>query len=47
VFLTLALACDFRVMHRAATLRQANTAAGLSMDGGTRAGVVRSIQAAH
>ena len=32
---SLALACDFRVLHRAATLRQAYTSAGLSMDGGS------------
>jgi 2-(1,2-epoxy-1,2-dihydrophenyl)acetyl-CoA isomerase len=31
---SLALACDFRVMGRSATLRQAYTSNGLSMDGG-------------
>jgi 2-(1,2-epoxy-1,2-dihydrophenyl)acetyl-CoA isomerase len=31
---SLALACDFRVLHRDATLRQAYTSAGLSLDGG-------------
>lgn len=31
---SLALACDFRVMGGAATLRQAYTSSGLSMDGG-------------
>ncbi|HYY81897.1 MAG TPA: enoyl-CoA hydratase/isomerase family protein [Actinomycetes bacterium] len=32
--LSLALACDFRVMARSAVLRQAYTASGLSIDGG-------------
>jgi len=31
---SLALACDFRVMARSATLRQAYTSSGLSIDGG-------------
>jgi 2-(1,2-epoxy-1,2-dihydrophenyl)acetyl-CoA isomerase len=31
---SLALACDFRVMGQSATLRQAYTSSGLSMDGG-------------
>jgi len=31
---SLALACDFRVMAQSATLRQAYTSSGLSMDGG-------------
>jgi 2-(1,2-epoxy-1,2-dihydrophenyl)acetyl-CoA isomerase len=31
---SLALACDFRVMSRSATLRQAYTASGLGIDGG-------------
>ncbi|HSB00784.1 MAG TPA: enoyl-CoA hydratase-related protein [Anaerolineales bacterium] len=31
---SLALACDFRVMGRSATLRQAYTSSGLSIDGG-------------
>lgn len=31
---SLALACDFRVMDRSATLRQAYSSAGLSVDGG-------------
>lgn len=31
---SLALACDFRVMSRSATLRQAYTSSGLSIDGG-------------
>jgi 2-(1,2-epoxy-1,2-dihydrophenyl)acetyl-CoA isomerase len=31
---SLALACDFRLMDRTATLRQAYTSAGLSIDGG-------------
>lgn len=31
---SLALACDFRVMNRSATLRQAYTSSGLSIDGG-------------
>jgi 2-(1,2-epoxy-1,2-dihydrophenyl)acetyl-CoA isomerase len=31
---SLALACDFRVMARSATLRQAYTASGLGIDGG-------------
>jgi 2-(1,2-epoxy-1,2-dihydrophenyl)acetyl-CoA isomerase len=33
--LSLALACDFRVLHRDATLRLAYPSAGLSMDGGS------------
>jgi 2-(1,2-epoxy-1,2-dihydrophenyl)acetyl-CoA isomerase len=31
---SLALACDFRVMSRSATLRQGFTSNGLSIDGG-------------
>jgi 2-(1,2-epoxy-1,2-dihydrophenyl)acetyl-CoA isomerase len=49
---SLALACDFRILDQAATLRQAYTSAGLSIDGGGTfmlprlAGLARALEIA-
>jgi len=44
---SLALACDFRVMGQSATLRQAYTSSGLSMDGGGSFALPRLAGLAH